>query len=295
MRRIVRNFDVQDTRTSLGSLETASQIRVLDAALDYYQYRMPKDERKPGDLKKRYADLLKIRFELPTAKAAASVRPRRGPHQDRAPGYASIGFAINDTHSDSGLIRVRPAYYDALDSAASHVPNSELSMAEVILRAKNNRVTISKASIFRVEAVNGSVTRLPGDNGRSWAMALGFIEQSPACVACLVARFEGDFGRSIQLGKNAFVGAYFGGAIQDGRNSQGNLFVRTTGYINLAPNDRLTIQARFESRYHLDGYLENEDLFSLTTRFRLAGNYDMRLVFQKNVSTEASLSLGYYW
>lgn len=295
MRSIVRNSEDDDAWDDLGSLTVDSQSRVLDTSLDYYQYRMPNDESKQGNLKNQYTDLLVRRFTLPPAKATATAEPQRGPHQDRAPGYASFGFAHNDERGNSALIRIRPAYYDVLDSAVSHVPNSELSMAEVVLRTDDDRISISKASVFRVEAVNGSISGLPGDNGRSWALGLGFVEQSPACRDCLVARFEGDIGRSIPVGVNGIAGVYVGGAIQDGRNSEGNLFVRATGFINFTASDRLRMQARYESRYHLDGYLELEEVVSINARLVLSNNYDLRLTALRNQVTEVSIALGYYW
>lgn len=295
MRSIVRNGDEPDVSDSLSSLSVEAQSRVLDASLDYYQYRMPNDERKWGGLKNKYTDLLVRRFALPSAKATPAEEPQRGPHQDRAPGYASFGFAHNDGQGNSALFRLRPAYYDVLDSAVSHVPNSELSMAEVVLRAEDDRVSIAKASVFRVEAANGAISGLPGDNGRSWVLGLGFVEQTPACSDCLVARFEGDIGRSIPISGNGIAGVYVGGAVQDGRNSEGNLFIRATGFINLTSSDRLRMQARYESRYHLDGYLELEDVVSINARFALSNNYDLRLAALKSRSTEVSLMLGYYW
>ena len=141
----------------------------------------------------------------------------------------------------------------------------------------------------------GAVSGLPGDNGRSWVLGLGFVEQSPNCRNCLVARFEGDIGRSIRIGRTAIAGVYGGGAIQDGRNSEGNLLVRATGFLNLDFGQRLRMQVRYESRFHLDGYLEWEDVASINARFALAENYDLRLGVQKNRATEAFLTVGFYW
>ena len=295
LRDIARGSGEQNDATILTSLPVTSRQRVIDALIDYYQYLMPKDEPQDSELSRKYRSMLTYRFGLPPAAHTPSSTLALGPADDRAPGYISLGFVDNDSFGSGVSIRIRPVYYDALDSSVSHVPNSELSMGEVVLESIDGKFLVRQASLFRVESVNGSVSGLPGDNGRSWTLGIGLIEQSPSCNNCLVARFEGDIGRSMPIGGNSTAGVYIGGAVQDNRNDNGNLFVRGSAYWNGAIGQRLRLRARYESRYHLDGRLRFEDVMSVEARVELSRGWDTRLRVQKNITTEVSLSLGYYW
>jgi len=284
-----------DTAQSLEALPVDGQQRVVDAAIDYYGYLMPKDEPPDSELSQRYKKMLTLRFRLPGGDRAAPVEPQVGPEKDRAPGYFSFGYVHNSGLSDGASLRIRPAYYDVLDSSVSHVPNSELSMGEVIVDVLDGDVRLRQASLFRVEAVNGAISGLPGDAGRSWRLGLGVYEQFPGCEDCLVTRFEGDIGRSMPFIGNSTIGAYVGGAAQDNRNDYGNLFARASGYVNANVGDRLSFTVRYEYRYHFDSVFEAEDVMSFDARYELARDWDLRLGWRDNRAETASLSVGYYW
>jgi hypothetical protein len=143
--------------------------------------------------------------------------------------------------------------------------------------------------------VNGAITGLPADNGRAWITALGLVQQNLACNDCLILRIRGDMGRTLALGESAVAGIYAGGAIQDNRHKQGIAFLRLTAFVNMTGSDRFRLRAQYESRYHIDSFLEFEDVFSVEGRLTLSRDWDMRLRLEKNVASEAVLSIGYYW
>ena len=292
LRQLVDN---PDNAAALEALPVDGQQRVVDAAIDYYGYRMPKDEPSDSELSQSYKKMLARRFALPPGERAPAEHTGRGPEKDRAPGYVSVGFIHNSRVGDGSSLRIRPAYYDVLDSSVSHVPNSELSMGEVIVDVLGGDARLRQASLFRVEAVNGAISGLPGDAGRSWRLGLGVYEQFPGCEDCLVTRFEGDIGRSMPFVGNATIGAYIGGAVQDNRNAYGNLFARASGYVNAGLGRKLSLSARYEYRYHFDSGLEAEDVLSLAARFELSRDWDLRLEWHDNRAESASLSVGYYW
>ena len=168
-------------------------------------------------------------------------------------------------------------------------------MGDVVIGISDDDVRLREAQLFRVEAVNGALSGLPGDKGKSWRLALGVSEQSLACDDCLVARFEGDIGRSLQLGNHMTAGAYIGGALQDNRNANGNLFVRGRAFVNASLGSYWDARAVYENRYHIDGDLRHQDVFALTARYSTSGRWDARLSLRKNVSRELTLGFGYYW
>lgn len=289
---------VSDSREGdpLSGLPVESRQKVVDVSIDYLSYLMPKDEPTDSDLSQRYREILGRRFALPRGTTEPAPQPSIGPEKDRGPGYMSIGALHSSLQGRDGVsLRIRPAYYDALDSSVSHVPNSELSMVDIIVDVRDSEVRLRQARLFRVEAVNSAVSGLPGDSGHSWILGLGVVEQYPGCTDCLVSRFEGDVGRSKPAFLGTTVGAYIGGAVQDNRNGYGNLFARISTYINGSIGDRFSFQGRYESRYHIESTHEFEDVLSFQGRWELSRDWDMRLEMRKNRSHEAVLSVGRYW
>lgn len=279
----------------LEALDERERPAAVEALMDYYQYRTPRNAPADDPDQAAYRALLAYRFTQPTGPEATVAQPARDPAQDRPPGYFATGLAQNTSTGAATTIRVRAAYYDALDASVSHVPDSELSMGDVRIDLRDDSARVREAQLFRVESVNGARSGLPGDDGRSWRLALGLTSQDLACDRCLVARFDGDIGRSRPLTSRATIGAYVGGALQDNRNDNGNAFVRAAGYVNWRAGDRLTLRARYEHRHHLDGGLEGQDVMSLLARWRLTDRIDARLAAERNVSEQYSLSIGYYW
>lgn len=289
--------DPESSRTGqlLREMPVDSQTRVVDTAMDYYAYRMPKHGNGDSELSRASRAVTALRFRLPKGNRVLLEQPSAGPERDRAPGYLSAGVVRFDARKTGARFRIRPAYYDVLDSSTSHVQDSELSMGDVIVDVRDGKVSVTRVGLFRVEAVNAAVSGLPGDSGRSWALALGATEQYPGCNSCLVARFEGDYGRSAPLWRDATIGFYAGGAIQDNRNDFGNLFGRAKAYINARWTANFRSSLRYELRYHVDSPRKTEDVFALDSRCKLSRNWDLRLELRKNVTRSASLTVGYYW
>ncbi|MEO0616606.1 MAG: DUF4105 domain-containing protein [Pseudomonadota bacterium] len=294
-RAVVSGADTGFDTAPIDALPAEARAATTDALLDYYQYRTPSDAAPDDPRRDAYRKLLAYRFSQPTGRQAPVPQPARDPASDRPPGYLAAGYSNNSSTGVSTTLQVRAAYYDALDASVSHVPDSELTMGDVEIELRDDSARLRKAQLFRVESVNGARSGLPGDNGKSWRLALGLSSQDLACNTCLVARFDGDVGRSRALGRQATVGAYVGGALQDNRNDNGNAFVRTSAYLNWRPGDRLSLRARYEHRRHLDGRLEGQDVFSLRARWRITQRIDARVFLQRNVAEQYGLSIGYYW
>jgi len=280
---------------ALTVLPADSQRKIVDALLDYYQYRMPRDEPRDSELSQRYRALLAARFSLPRADAKPVLTPDSGPQDDRPPGYMSVGVAHNDLDDTGAVLRLRPAYYDVLDASWSHVRNSELSMGDLVLSTIDGSLNVERWHLFRVESVSGAESGLPGDNGKSWILALGGEQQFPGCKDCLVTRFDGDIGRAIPVGRSAVVGGYLGATLMDNRNDQGNTLARVTAFANFELGSRIRGQLRIEQRYHIDGEPDWEHRIEFSSRYVLSRNYDLRFSLLADQNTEASLSLGYYW
>ncbi|MFK8053013.1 MAG: DUF4105 domain-containing protein [Woeseiaceae bacterium] len=280
----------------LNELESGMRQYAIDALLDYYRFQTPKDAAPTDPRRTALQSALAYQFSQPPTTKRIRQTPDENPAQDVSPGYVSAAYAANNSAlGDLALIRVRAAYYDALDSSVSHVANSELAMGDVTLAVKDDNIDVREAQLFRVEAVNSALSGLPGDNGKSWKLGLGVTSQDLACDDCRVARFEGDVGRSRRLSDAITGGIYIGGAVQDNRRDQGNAFARVSGYLNMTVTPSVRLRATYEHRRHLGGGLKGEDVMTLVGRWAFSNRYDIRLSARRHVASEWSLSLGYYW
>ncbi|MEN7343765.1 MAG: DUF4105 domain-containing protein [Pseudomonadota bacterium] len=280
---------------AISELPEGEQPAVIDTLIDYLQFRLPKDAPKDAPEAVAYRQLIVYRFGLPPAPAATLTSSPKDPGKDRKPGYFSVGAQQHSDDGFAGELRWRAAYYDTLDTAASHSPNSELTMGDLIIGIRDGDVELRRAQLFRVEAVNSGRSGLPGDSGRSWRLALGMERQDLACSRCAVARFEGDIGLSRWLGDQVIAGAYIGGALQDNRNDNGNLWLRARAYANWHGPRGLRMRFSYEYREHLDGALGSQDVYELVGRYPLGNNVDLRFSHTRNIADESMLSVGYYW
>jgi len=113
-----------------------------------------------------------------------------------------------------------------------------------------------------------------------------------------VIRLQADRGYTWMLGDHVLFGGYIGGAIQDNRNDQGNVYAKGAGFAMIDWGSNLRSRLEYEYRQHLDGDLGGEDAFKFTTRYQPKSednSWDVRLSYEHNRGEEFSASLGYYW
>ncbi|MEO1419337.1 MAG: DUF4105 domain-containing protein [Pseudomonadota bacterium] len=280
---------------AISSLPVEDQHAVLDALIDYLQFRLPENPSTDDPDAVAYRAVLAYRFTLPRSAERSPPLPDYDPSQERDPGYLSAAATYQSDLGAGLQLRWRAAYYDPLDTTPSQNPNSELTMGDVIVGVRDGDIDLQRAQLFRVESVNSGLSGLPGDRGKSWRLALGMQRQDIACGQCAVVRFEGDIGSSRWLSDSLIAGVYAGGAIQDNQNRNGNAFVRARVYANWHGPNGLRLRTTYEHRQHLDGRLEGQDLFSVEARAPLGRNFDVRLGITKNIETETMISFGRYW
>lgn len=274
-----------------------SKRAVLDVTMDYYQYLAATEQDANPQLAPPYYRALAMRYQLPVgARDTKPLHPdslNDSPHLGRKPSL--VRFGIHNGSEDTGLsLTLRPAYYDALDAGPSHLSFSRLSMAEVALTSIDGTTRLRHIDLINIESVRPSRTGLPGDGGNAWMLRAGAERQQLDCDNCLVSRLQADRGWTRLLGQRVVTALYGGGALQENRHDQGHGFLRltmtTTAYFG-----NFNFGGRFELRRHTDGNAGEEMVALGTLRYQLSESQEMRFSYEHNRSSEASLSIGFYW
>lgn len=278
-----------------GQLPLDSKHAVIDGLIDYYQFVAEPEERAAGRVHPVYAKALATRYRLPPGRRPqASPRPEE-PSAGRPPSWFQIGWLRGSEFGGALLLRIRPAYYDALDTGSGHVPYAALSMGDVQLRVREGSARLQRADLVAVESVNPGVTGLPGDRGSAWKLRLGAESLRPGCEKCLVARAQGDIGIGRRLASGLFAGGYLGAAIQENRNGEGPAFVRTSADVIVKPHSRFGLMLGYEQRFPVHAARSPYGLGHAEIRLALGGRGDFRIRRDWGGTSLTTAGVGIYW
>ena len=282
-------FNLPEYRQS----DVDSKKAILGVLYDYYKFQ---EVSNGGAGEGKPKKVLIERFQLPAGKVFVSEKGLGSlpPHLSRKPSFLQISGIANGKFNDGIAIRIRPSYYDSLDSGSGHIENSELKMFDTEFIYLDERFSLKKLDIFSVESVSVLKTRLPGDNGGSWRLKLGIELQNLACKDCLVARFQGDKGITKNIG-NFLLGIQIGGVLQNKRHGLGVAYLRPSIFGNVRLSDEANFKFQIEKYINIDKSRDIVMSYNFEGRYSLAKDWDIRFRYQKNLSQELSLSLGYYW
>lgn len=294
LRKVVENgsgnfFEVNKT------LSMDSQIKVVDAALDYYQFAksakiMAKD--KAGNLHRK---ALVKRFHLPSGSSGSLKSSLNPPHRGRKSSYVQVGVTYNESFGSGYSIRVRPAYYDVLDATSGQVQNSALTMGEVELFAQSGELHITHFDFLKIESVNTASTNLLGDTGEAWKIKFSVQQQDLSCTDCLTTRLEGDYGYALNLNPRVLVSAYVAGGVQGNRKGSGRAFIRASAFAHIKFTNSFNMRLGVQLPKQVDGSSGQTNRYVLEARQRLGVNTDMRFSYEENKSRQYGVNVGYYF
>lgn len=276
------------------ALPVERQHLLLDVLMDYYQFIGASGDDN-GGTNPAYTKILVKRYQLPPGEVSDAPHDKSPPHQGRAPSWLQIGWLQGDRLANQPYLRVRPAYYDALDADAGHVANAGLAMGEIQIRIDEQKVKLHRLDLVAIESVNSAFSGLPGDRGQAWRLRFGAEPASPGCDDCLLARLQGDMGIGRSLTKKFFAATYLGGAVQERYHTQGNGFVRGVGTLIATPSDNLSGRLAYEHRIPLQHVHEREDIFDLELRVALGKKGDLRIRHERAEGYLTTVGMGVYW
>lgn len=274
---------------------------LLDALIDYFQYRFEVDhDKKIKIVSPDYNIALRMRLDLPVdKKQKLDIESNyKSPSLGRNPSLIQFsGNTIFDTKESNlyGALRIRPVYYDLLDSESHQVNNSSLSMGDLELGIYENGLRVNKLDILAIDSMNSTNSGLPSDTKFGWRFRTGFEQERMYCYPCLIPRIQSDIGIGNQiLDPHLFASAHLGGALQTDTNTDGVGFTRLSTAIIYKPIDELGIHILHEERMSFNNSsfyrIDNAEI-----RYSFNSNYDLRIKWENDNKQQLSLKFGYYW
>jgi Domain of unknown function (DUF4105) len=277
-----------------ASLPIASKQRIIEALMDYWQFVGTPIAEAPPRVREGYGEALAARYALPPGQEASTPMPA-SPDQGRPAAWTQLGIGHHETHGRMATLRIRPAYYDALDGASGNVKFGALTMADTELRFYRDTVRLQNLDIVRVDSVGSARSGLPGDNGSAWKLAAGLTQARQTCDRCLVARLAGDVGASRLFGGVVLVAGYAGGALQNNRDSQGTGFTHLAGDLIARLDDGLAARFSYERRVPFGTHTKHYDVTAAEARMPVGRRADVRVRFERDGARTFSVGAGAYW
>lgn len=280
-------------------LPTAGKQAVLDALIDYHLFATTPEDKEAGRLHPMYSAALAERYALPPGKKVSHTLQPTAPHASRSASYAQIAATHSPTHGVQGQLRIRPAYYDSLDSDAAHVPYSALSMGDVTIQLGQGRARLHQLDLINIESTNPGVSGLPGDQGDAWRLRAGWEQQRPGCQNCLTARIQADKGIGRELSSEVHATVLAGGAWQPESAHHGWGFARVTGTVLWHPSERLRTRLQVERRFPIQAEAQPYWTGQLELRWVLLNEQDIRVSTdydsERSGNRRWRLAWGAYW
>ncbi len=297
MKRMV--LEGMDTQTeAFNALPLQARYQLIDSMVDYHQFA----NEAPQAGQSQHPDYIKalaMRFALPPLAQSEVPHPVTSPDIGRPPSWAQVGIMHASEAGDALSIRIRPAYYDALDGDGSHVRNAALTMGDTQLTVREGQFRLHKLDIVSVESANPGISGLPKDDGVAWKVRFGAEQGKVGCLDCLVARAQADAGMGRQLSTRSFVAAYLGGGIQADRYDQGTLFARASADAIYRFFERVSWKGNIELRQGLERGVQELLIVRSDVRWAWSTLVDLRLSYEGSTGAVdghvLSLGTGIYW
>jgi len=290
----ILNPSVLDT-VQFDALQLDSRFAIIDALIDYYEFRLrlDADDTEAADEKKR---LLVKRFALPVAESrdAEGELPLQ-PHRAQRPGYLAFSVVDNRALGTLKKLRIRPAYFDFLSHDIGRSTSGEFILLDTELVFDWNDASIGKFDFISITNLAPSITDIPGDDGNSWHLRLGVDKTNDGCESCQRLMMDLQFGKSRSLSRGLTGFLLAGGRVQKRYKEDGPLVLRVSAGVTGTLTPRARMHATVERHEDLGSNGLDRNRLSLNLAFGLRRNWDIRLGYDREITEQFTISAGYFW
>lgn len=292
LKLISKNVDHVNSE-EFKSLNESERSRILEAALDYFSYRLVMDD--TDELKADKKKMLQERIKLPPGKVEWKEIPQRPPHEAQRPILTQFGTFYSEKFGNAGSLRLRPAFYDLVAPDTARPPLSSLSIMDIELNATDDRLWLKSFNLISVETLNLSKTGLKGDGGFAWRFNLGADQVNLACNTCTVPRGEFGVGKAWEFSKWLVMYAMIDPRVQSEYQGSGFLSVRPNLSALITISDDFRINAVAGRRFYFNSEHTAENLYLVEGRLGSSRTWDLRINYQEHIDRRYGVGVGFYW
>ena len=243
-----------------------------------------------------YLDALNERLRLPPGLVSTRSTAPAPPELANAPSWIQVGSSRGTSQPDSFFLRLRPAYYDALDVSGAQAGNSGLSMGDLRVDGAHGKLALTRLDLIAIDSVRPAVTGLPGDGGIGWRLRAGAEEDQIGCTRCSVARLQADYTAGMRIDDQPlFAAVNAGAALQSHSTPNGNGFARVGFAAVTRPTADFGMRIGIERRRPLDTGIATYSSTVVEARQTLDHGYDLRLLWERDAAARLSIGIGRYW
>lgn len=292
LKKISQNISYLDAQ-KFQNLPESQKSRVLETALEYFSFRIIKDQTE--DLKTAKKKLLQQRLALPPEQHNWNRLPQNPPHEAQRPVLTQFGYFSSDKHGSGGSFRFRPVYYDLIAPDAGRPRHSSLGALDLELNFTEERLWLRNLNLLSAETLNVSRTGLEGDGGIAWRFKIGADQMNLACNTCTVARLEGGAGKAWEISRHLVLYGMIDPRLQSNYQNSGHLALTPNMNALITFSKDFRINASAGRRFYLDKVPRAESIYAIEGRAGSTRTWDLRIGFQEHVDRRYSIGVGYYW
>ena len=277
-------------------LPGTAQARIIDAAIEYYGYRLA--ENKDEDLRSQKFDLMRLRSRLPIIEQTHDEDLGLSqPTDGTPPVQIRLGSFYNPQSGNSLELGIRSSYHDLLGRPDGHLPNTHLETLSVRFRLQKDDLELNMLELFNLRSFDVNLPDLPQTSGISWGTRFAFERLDLSCNYCKVLRFNVGWGKSMLWQNNVLLFGLLDTFAQAGvsANKQYTMGVAPVfgSIISVGSKLRVSAEANFPKTFA--GDLVTESDRRLEGQWTLSRLWDVRMKWRRFAGEEFGIVLNYYW
>ena len=239
--------------------------------------------------------LLLARLQLPAQSLTWSKPKPQPPEKAQPPFMLQISAQHNSVLNNGLELRIRPAYYDIIESDRGRTPYTSLTMFDLRTAYFDGKMRFRSFNLLTIENMNIALTDLPGDGGYAWKLSSGFEQRDFACFECTLFYFDGGIGSSMRSNNGLMAYGMIEARIQSNEQNRGNIAItpRTGALYDMSSWWRSSLLLGY--RFFPDSSHDGEPVINFENRFGDSRWWDIRLEYQKYGSEQYSLRVAFFW
>lgn len=301
--QIVREWQAHSASFSApdyAALPAADKVAVVDALLDYIEFRRVDDSDNTSLASDKRALLIErstlpVQSELKTSRGQREPLAGVPPHNGPLPNLIRTGASHNTLLGDGLTLQMRPAYFDSLALDAGRIPHTTLTMFDFNVVYLKDKLSLRSLDLVNIGHLNLAHTPLPGDGGWAWKVKFGFESQDLSCVNCTVFNLMGGLGKAVAVADDIVAYGMLETFVQTPQRNAGTLGISPRLGVMASPLPAWKTALSVGKRRYLNGAQSSEPQVRWENRFGTQRAWDIRLNYERFVAQEMQLAVSLYW